>query len=66
MVLHVKELGQTGCEALAIQCDVSNEQQQQEVFQRHMEQYGRMDIAILNAGIGDQGMVPALHSCLCI
>lgn len=56
MLLQVKELNNIGCEAQAIQCDVSNEQQQQEVFQRHMEQYKRLDIAILNAGIGEKGL----------
>ncbi|KAA6421915.1 MAG: zinc-binding alcohol dehydrogenase domain-containing 2-like [Trebouxia sp. A1-2] len=53
--LTVKELNQIGCSAQALQCDVSDEQQQQEVFQRHLKEFGRLDIAILNAGIGDQG-----------
>jgi len=57
----VKELNQIGCSAQALQCDVSDEQQQQEVFQTHLEEFGRLDIAILNAGIGDQG----IRLCLC-
>ena len=53
--LQVNELNKIGCDAQAVQCDVSNEQQQQEAFQMHMQQFRRLDIAILNAGIGDQG-----------
>jgi len=56
----VKELNQIGCSAQAVQCDVSDEQQQQEVFHRHLEEFGRLDIAILNAGIGDQGIQQCL------
>ncbi|KAL3154502.1 hypothetical protein ABBQ32_013964 [Trebouxia sp. C0010 RCD-2024] len=51
----VSELRDAGCEAQAIQCDVSCEQQQEEAFQMHMQQFKRLDIAILNAGIGDKG-----------
>ena len=51
----MNELNQVGCSAQALQCDVSDEQQQQEVFQRHLKEFDRLDIAILNAGIGDQG-----------
>ena len=54
-VLQVKELRDAGCEAQGIQCDVSVEQQQEEAFQMHMQQFKRLDIAILNAGIGDKG-----------
>ena len=46
-----------GCDAQAIQCDVTDFKQQEEVFARHMQQYGRLDIAILNAGIGDVGKI---------
>lgn len=55
--MQVKELNETGCDAQAVQCDVSNEQQQQEAFQMHMQQFRRLDIAILNAGIGDKGQL---------
>lgn len=56
-MLQVKELNQTGCDAQAVQCDVSDEKQQQEAFHMHMEQFRRLDIAILNAGIGDTGQL---------
>ena len=56
-VLQVKELRDAGCEAQAIQCDVSVAQQQEEAFQMHMQQFRRLDIAILNAGIGDKGQL---------
>lgn len=58
--LQVKELSNTGCEAQAIQCDVSIEQQQEEAFQMHMRQFRSLDIAILNAGIGDKGQLSFL------
>lgn len=65
-VLQVKQLKDTGCEAQAIQCDVSIEKQQEEAFQMHMQQFKRLDIAILNAGIGDTGQLMAVHCMTCI
>lgn len=62
-VLQVSELRDAGCEAQAIQCDVSIEKQQEEAFQMHMQQFKRLDIAILNAGIGDKGQLAA-RQCL--
>lgn len=58
-VLQITQLKHVQCEAQAIQCDVSNDQQQQEVFDRHMQRFGVLDIAILNAGIGEKGT----HAC---
>ena len=54
---QLNQLKHAECEAQAIQCDVSDEKQQQEVFDRHMQQFGVLDIAILNAGIGEKGEV---------
>lgn len=56
----MKELNETGCDAQAVQCDVSDDKQQQEAFHMHMEQFRRLDIAILNAGIGDKGQLAFL------
>ena len=53
--VQVEELAQIGCEAQAIQCDVTDQEQQKEVFTKHMEQFGRLDIAVLNAGVGEAG-----------
>lgn len=55
LLAQIKQLKSTHCEAQAIQCDVADENQQQEVFDRHMQQFGVLDIAILNAGIGEKG-----------
>ena len=52
---QINQLKHAQCQAQAIQYDVANEQQQQEVFDRHMQQFGVLDIAILNAGIGEKG-----------
>ena len=71
---QIKQLKHAQCEAQAIQCDVANEQQQQEVFDRHMQQYGVLDIAILNAGIGEKGeaccimqqQLKVQFACICL
>ena len=55
--VQVEALVNKGCDAQAIQCDVTDFKQQEEVFERHMQQYGRLDIVILNAGIGDVGKI---------
>ena len=44
-----------GGRAAAAQCDVADPQQQLAAFQRHMRQWGRLDYALLNAGIGERG-----------
>ena len=56
---------QIGCEAQAIQCDVTDQEQQKEVFTKHMEQFGLLDIAILNAGVGEGGDSSCCRCKLC-
>lgn len=47
---RVRELGHR---ALALECDVTDEGQVAELFQRADREFGRVDIAFANAGIGD-------------
>jgi NAD(P)-dependent dehydrogenase (short-subunit alcohol dehydrogenase family) len=44
-----------GGRAVAVPCDVADPVQQLAAFQRHMRQWGRLDYALLNAGIGERG-----------
>ena len=46
---------QAGGQAQAVRCDVSSQQQQEQMFEAHMQAYGRLDTAVLNAGIGETG-----------
>ena len=46
-----KELDPTGKQALAIKCDVSNEESVQAAFAQIYETFGRVDILVNNAGI---------------
>lgn len=51
----VEHLESLGGRAIAVHCDVRCEESQRHLFQRHMQAYGRLDIAILNAGIMESG-----------
>lgn len=48
----VKEITDNGGQAIAIQHDVTNEEQWQTVVQQGLEKFGKIDILINNAGIG--------------
>ena len=41
--------------AWPVQCDVTNDAAQETVFKDHIEKHGGVDIAILNAGVYEQG-----------
>ena len=47
----VKEIKATGGEAIAIQADVSQEDQVKSMFQQIFEQYGTIDVLVNNAGL---------------
>jgi NAD(P)-dependent dehydrogenase (short-subunit alcohol dehydrogenase family) len=49
------EITQAGGEAVAVQCDVTSDAEQERAFDRHMQRYGRLDYALLNAGIAERG-----------
>jgi NADP-dependent 3-hydroxy acid dehydrogenase YdfG len=46
------ELGGSGDRALAIECDVTEWEQQQNMVQSTLERYGRIDVVFANAGFG--------------
>ena len=60
--MQVDEARKTGGLAQAVRCDVSCQQQQEQMFDAHMQAYGRLDTAVLNAGIGETGE----HGCVVI
>ena len=45
-----------GGRALALQCDVAREDQVQETVDRTVAEFGKVDILVANAGIGDRNM----------
>jgi glucose 1-dehydrogenase len=47
----VNEIVSKGGKAIAIQADVSNEQQVQQMFRRTIDEYGSIDILVNNAGL---------------
>jgi 3-oxoacyl-[acyl-carrier protein] reductase len=47
----VEEIKKIGSDALAIRCDVSNEQQVKKMFGEAIRKFGRIDILVNNAGI---------------
>ncbi|WP_028400187.1 3-hydroxybutyrate dehydrogenase [Ectobacillus panaciterrae] len=46
-----KELREQGFEAIAVVCDVTNEAQVRESFERALKEFGRLDILVNNAGL---------------
>ena len=57
-----------GGQAQAVTCDMCSYQQQRDLFASHVKAYGKLDYAILNAGIGEVG-TPLLcdgRLCLCL
>jgi len=48
----LSEIAEVGGEAIALPCDVRDEDQVQQLIAATVEQYGRLDILVNNAGIG--------------
>ncbi|PSC71056.1 zinc-binding alcohol dehydrogenase domain-containing 2 [Micractinium conductrix] len=49
------QIRQRGGRAISVQCDVSDSRQHLAAFQAHQAAWGRLDYALLNAGIGERG-----------
>ncbi len=47
----VKEVEQRGGKALAVQCNITSDEQMQAMFQTAWETFGRLDVVIANAGV---------------
>jgi len=52
----VREIRERGGEALFVQCDVSNEKQVEAMVARTVAEYGAVDFAFNNAGVGPDGV----------
>jgi NAD(P)-dependent dehydrogenase (short-subunit alcohol dehydrogenase family) len=57
------EVGETGRDALPIVCDVADPDQVENVFRQCTERFGRVDIAVANAGVFQEWM-PSEHVTL--
>lgn len=42
---------------LTVTCDVSDDAAQRRAFSKHTTKWGRLDFALLNAGIGERGIL---------
>ena len=56
------ELTDAGGRALGIACDVSDEQQVQDLFRRTLERFGRLDALVNNAGAFEGGPLDELSA----
>ncbi|MGK7390080.1 MAG: SDR family oxidoreductase [Candidatus Cyclobacteriaceae bacterium M2_1C_046] len=56
----VKEIEQLGQKALAVSCDVADENQVKEAMDKIISEFGQLDIAVANAGFGVGGKVESL------
>jgi NAD(P)-dependent dehydrogenase (short-subunit alcohol dehydrogenase family) len=59
---QVRLIEAAGGAACALACDVSDLTSQRQAFQRHIQRWGRLDIAVLNAGIGESADLVASSS----
>jgi len=50
-----EEIRALGRQSMAVRCDVTQKDQVQEMVRRVAEQFGRLDVAVNNAGIGILG-----------
>jgi len=55
--MQVRVIREEGREAIAVQCNIQSDAAQETAFQRHLKAWGCLDVAILNAGIFEKGVV---------
>lgn len=58
----VKEIEQIGRSAVAISCDVSREEEVENAVKKVISEFGKLDIAIANAGFGVGGRIESLSA----
>ncbi len=58
----VKELEEQGHKALAVPCDVTNEQEVEQAIEKIIAYFNRLDIAVANAGFGVGGKIESLSA----
>lgn len=58
----VKELEQQGHKALAVPCDVTNEEEVEQAVGKITSHFERLDIAVANAGFGIKGKIEDLNA----
>jgi short-subunit dehydrogenase len=58
----VKEIEQIGRRALAIRCDVTREEEVENAVKEVISEFGKLDIAIANAGFGIGGKIESLSA----
>jgi 3-oxoacyl-[acyl-carrier protein] reductase len=56
----VRNIGESGGEAMAVQADVSNSDAVKEMVRRITDKWGKIDILVNNAGITRDGLLPRL------
>jgi NAD(P)-dependent dehydrogenase (short-subunit alcohol dehydrogenase family) len=50
---------------LTVECNVADDAAQAAAFAQHMQRWGRMDVALLCAGISESGVRHSHSACLC-
>jgi len=58
----VKEIEQHGQKALAIPCDVTKEEEVEQAVKQIISYYGKLDVAVANAGFGVGGKIESLNA----
>jgi NAD(P)-dependent dehydrogenase (short-subunit alcohol dehydrogenase family) len=58
----IDEIEQAGAVGLAVPCDVTDEEQLDEAVQQIVDQFGRLDVAVANAGYSANGRIENLSA----
>ena len=69
IIWQADDIRRGGGEAVAAQCNVQDDAAQEAAFAAHLRAWGRLDVAVLNAGIFEKGARrnghrPPSHACV--